>query len=803
VNSLLQDLAYALRQLRKNPGFAAVAILTLALGIGANTTIFSIFNATLLRPLPYKDPDRLVILWSTIPRWGFSGPGSLTDPDYVQWTQQNQVFEQIAAFRGQTSNLTGGGIAERLIGSSATASLFPLLGASAELGRVFSADEQLPGHENVVLLSHRVWARRFGSDPSVVGRPITLDGNRLTVLGVMPAHFQLPKDADFWTPLVLSSDRSNAMDQIIARLKPGITMDRAVEDITLIGRRLSPDSSIQLSLAFLKDKAVANIRPALTVLLAAVGLVLLIACANVANLLLAKARARQQEIVMRKVLGASRTRIIRQMLTESVLLAGVGGVLGLLLAVATRSLLLQWMPQSPAQPGAVGRMLTVDMDVRVFGFSFLTSLATGILFGLAPAWQVSKADAQSSLQATAATHTSGVRSQRLRSALIVAEFALTLVLQVGAGLLIKSFVRLLNVDPGIVAKNVVILNLELPETRYRTNVQRMAFHDAVLERISALPGTDAVGTVGYGLPFGDGGIQGDFTVPGQGEPTQGITASKLVVSRNYFRALGIGLTDGREFDQRDSNRSEPVVIVSRSLARRFWPGRSAVGQRIDPGFSGTGWCSIVGVVGDVKQGGLASDAPLTIYMPYEQGPSFLLSFMAIAVRTDGDPFALVNSVRTEVQSVDPEIPVFGVSSMEELISKSVSEPRFNSVLLASFAGLALLLAAVGIYGVIAYSVTQRTHEIGIRMALGAEPRRVAKRIVEEGARLALIGIALGIVLSLVLARLIANFLFGVTATDPSTFCGVSILLTLVALAACYIPARRAAKVDPMVALRYE
>jgi putative ABC transport system permease protein len=800
--SLLQDLGYALRQLRKNPGFAAVAIATLALGIGANTTIFSIFNATLLRPLPYKDPDRLVILWSTIPRWGFSGPGALTDPDYVQWAQQNQVFEQVAAFRGQTSNLTGSGVAERLIGSTATASLFPLLGVSAELGRVFSADEQLPGHENVVLLSHRVWARRFGSDPNIVGRPLTLDGNSLTVLGVMPAHFQLPNDADFWTPLVLSSDRSNAMDQIIARLRPGVTMDRAVEDITLIAHRLSPDSSIQLSLAFLKDKAVANIRPALTVLLAAVGLVLLIACANVANLLLARATARQQEIVMRKVLGASPMRIVRQMLTESVLLAGIGGVLGLLLAVATRNLLVRWMPERMV-PGVTSRMLAVDMDMWVLGFSFLASLATGILFGLAPAWQVAKADAQSSLKVAEATHTSGVRSQRLRGALIVAEFALTLVLLVGAGLLIKSFVRLLKVDPGVVAKNVVILNLELPETRYRTNLQKIAFHDAVLDRIGALPGTHAAGTVGYGMPFGDGGIQGDFTVQGRGEPTPGITASKLVVSQNYFRALGIPLKDGREFDPRDSARSEPVVIVSQSLARRFWPGQSAVGQRLDPGFSGAGWCSIVGIVGDVKQGGLASDAPLTIYLPYGQGPSFLLSFMAIAVRTGGDPVSMVNAVRTQVQSVDPEIPVFGASSMEELISKSVSEPRFNSVLLASFAGLALVLAAVGIYGVIAYSVTQRTREIGIRMALGAEPRSVANRVVGEGARLALLGIALGMVAALALARLIANFLFGVTATDPATFCGVAMLLTLVALAACYIPARRAARVDPIVALRYE
>jgi putative ABC transport system permease protein len=477
--------------------------------------------------------------------------------------------------------------------------------------------------------------------------------------------------------------------------------------------------------------------------------------------------------------------------------------LGLLLAVAARNLLVQGMPQGTVQPGTTSRMLAVDIDGWVLGFSFLTSLATGILFGLAPAWQVSKADAQSTLKAAAASYTSGVRSQRLRSALIVAEFALTLVLLVGAGLLIKSFIRLLNVDPGIVAKNVVILNLELPETTYRTNVQRMAFHNAVLERIGALPGTHAAGTVGYGLPFGDGGVQGDFTVQGQGLPTEGIIASKLVVSGNYFRALGIALKDGREFDQRDSPRSEPVVIVSQSLARRFWPGRSAVGQRINPGFSGTGWCSIVGVVGDVKQGGLASDAPLTIYMPYEQGPSFLLNFMAIAVRTDGDPLGMVNAVRNQVQSVDPEIPVFGVSSMKDLISKSVSERRFNSMLLVSFAGLALVLAAVGIYGVIAYSVTQRTHEIGIRMALGAEPRTVTKRIVGEGARLALIGIALGVVVSLVLARLIASFLFGVTATDPATFGTVSVLLTLVALAGCYIPARRAAKVDPLVALRYE
>jgi putative ABC transport system permease protein len=502
------------------------------------------------------------------------------------------------------------------------------------------------------------------------------------------------------------------------------------------------------------------------------------------------------------VVGASSIRIVRQMLTESVLLAGVGGILGLLLALATRNRMASLVEQGMAQPGAIHRIVAMDVDAWVLAFSLLVSIATGILFGLAPALQISKADAQSSLKVSGTKSASG-GSQQVRNILIVGEFAVTLVLLVGAGLLLKSFARLLTVDPGLAARNVTIVNLELPEIRYRTDVQMRAFHGAVLDRISALPGVHAAGSVGYGLPFGEGGIRGDFTLQGQTEPLRGITPSKLVVSPDYFRALGIPLKEGRAFDASDTGVSQPVVIVSQSFVRRFWPGQSAVGQKINPGFRETGWCSVIGVVGDVKQEGLANDAPLTIYMPYAQGPTFLLSFMAIAIRTDGAPLSVVNAARAQVQSVDPEIPVFGVSSMENLISKSLSEPRLNSVLLAAFAGLALVLAAVGIYGMIAYSVTQRTHEIGIRMALGAGPHSMTSLMVGKGALLALAGIGLGLVAALALTRLIANFLFGVTATDPATFVGVSLLLALVALAGCYIPARRAARVDPMVALRYE
>jgi len=804
--SALHDLRYALRQAGRNPGFAAVTVLTLALGIGATTAIFSVVNATLLRPLPYKDPARLVMLWSTIPQFGFVGPGAVTDPDFALWERENRVFDGIAAFHQQTSNLTGDGVPERLLGATTTADLFPLLGVGPELGRLFSLEQQVAGKEDVVLLSHQLWARRFASDPRILGKPVRLDGKNFTVLGVMPPSFQFPDKPDFWIPMVLTEERGDATNQVIARLKPGVSLQRAGDDISLLQHRVDAahrHDEIHLSFVSLEDKLVANIRPALVVLLAAVGLVLLIACANVANLFLTRATARRPEIVMRRTLGASRSRILRQLLTESLLLAGMGGVLGLMLAVATRHLILDIVPQSAAGP-VLAKPVSSDIDAWVLAFSVLSSLATGILFGLAPAWNVSRSATRSSARVSGSTQTSEPGTRRIRDFLVVGEFALTLILLVGAGLLLRSFVRLLEVNPGLDPRNLATLNLQLPETKYKTAAPMRNFQNAVLERIGALPGVRSAATV-FGMPFGDGGVEGDFTIDGQTQ-TRPEIASKVVVSPDYFRALGIPLIAGRPFNRDDTPQSEPVAIVSRSFAELMWPGQPAIGKRVGHLFTGVDSCIVAGVVGDVKQEGLTHDAPLAIYLPYSQVPdrlTFLASSITVVIRTEGNPLEVLRAAREAVQSVDPDMPIYDAASMDDLIAKSVSQPRFDSILLATFASLALILAAVGIYGVMSYSVVQRRQEIGIRMALGAGRHYVTRMVVREGAMLACAGIALGIVAALAVSHLIAAFLFGVTSKDPATICGVSALLLVVALLACYLPARRASRVDPMVALRYE
>jgi putative ABC transport system permease protein len=807
IEELLQDVRYGLRQLRRNPGFTIVAVLTLALGIGGTAAIFSVVNAVILRPLPFRDPGRLVSLWATFPRWDFSGPGALTDPDFVEWQRQGQVFDQISAFHGQTSNLTGVGDPERLLGATVTANFFHLLGVSPGLGRTFLTSEEHPGSENRVVLSHKLWTDRFNSNPAVLGRSITLDGKPFTVIGVMPTQFQFPNQADFWTPLVLTSSRANATDQIVARLKSGVTIERAENDIRLIEHRLNPHAgpnAIRESLVYLHEELTSNIRPALLILLAAVSLVLLIACANVANLLLARAAVREREITIRKTLGGTPARIVRQVLTESLLLAGLGGIFGLILAVCGRGFLVLLLPQNLGQPGLTSRMISVTIDGWVLGFTALITLITGMLFGLAPALQASKREASPSLKDSSATHSVSLRLTGLRSLLTVGQVALTLVLLVSAGLLIKSLVRLLSVDPGFQPSHVITMNLELPAPKYSTSAQMRAFHRSALEGIESLPGVTTAGTVGSGIPFGEGGIAGDFKVEGHPALPQGVSASKLVISPGYFQTMRIPTLSGRYFSQSDTEASQHVAVVSEGFARRFWPEGKALGQRIDPGFSGTSWCTVVGVVGDVKQSGLASKAPLTIYLPYSQAPQpFLMNFMTIVVRTPLNPTEMANAVRRVIQSVDRDLPIYGIASMEDLISTSTSEPRVRSMLLGFFAALALVLATVGVYGVVSYSVVQRTHEIGIRMALGAQKSDVLGMVIGQGLRLALTGVAIGIVGTLALTRFLISMLYGVKPTDPVTFIAVALLLISVALVACYIPARRASKVDPMVALRYE
>ena len=809
--TLLQDLRYGLRMLTKDPGFTAMAVLTLALGIGANTAMFSVANAVLLEPLPYKRAGRLVTLWWTNTAFGSSAPGSVCDPDYVQWRTQNQVFEDMAAFHGMTSNLTGVGEPERLLGSAVSPNIFHLLGVSPLLGRTFLPEEERAEHGNVVLLSRQLWERRFGSDPAVAGKSITLDGTSFAVVGVMPANFRFPNESSFWEPLVLSHDCSNATDQIVARLKPGITLERARNDVAVIEHRLNQQrrradtGQPTFSFVFLRDAMVSNIRPALLVLMAAVGLVLLIACANVVNMLLARATARQREMAIRSALGAGRGRILRQLLTESALLAVAGGSLAVIFAAWCRDSLVSLMPQNLALPGVISsRIAAVNIDARVLGFTLLASLGSGLLLGLAAALQASRADTNLSLKESASTSTPGIRLLSLRNLLVIGEFALTLVLLASAGLLMKSFVRLIELDPGIQPLNVLTMNLVLPSTKYQTETQMKAFHDAVMQKMGALPGVRAVGTVSYGLPFGGGGLLGDFEVEGQREMSAHLMASKLVVSPGYFRALGIPLLQGRSFDDHDSAQAQPVAIVSDSVARRFWPKGDAPGKRVSLGWQGSPWYSVVGVARDVRQMGPQKEAPLAIYVPYSQAPrDFFLSFMTVVARTDSDPLSMANTLRRAVQTVDPDMPLFDVASMEQLVYKSVASPRFNALLLACFAALALTLAVVGIYGVMSYSVAQRTHEIGIRMALGAQQEDVLKLVVSQGLRLTLIGEVAGILGALGLTRFLSSLLYSVKPSDPLTFVVVSLGLAGVALLASYVPARRATKVDPMAALRYE
>ena len=803
---MLNDLRYAFRMLLKSPGFTVVAVLTLALGIGANTAIFTLVDAVLLRPLPFRDPERLVMIWESAPEIGFPR-NEVAPANFADWKAQNQAFEDMAALRGRSVNLTGDGDPEKIEAIAVTANSFSLLGVKPTLGRVFLPEEDRPEATKVTLIGYGLWQRRFGGDPGLVGKDVLLDGEKFTVVGIMPPYFQF-LGKDLWVPLAFSpgewANRGAHYLAVVARLKDGIKLKQAQAELETITRRIAQDHPIdayklRAYLLPLREQLAGEVRPALIVLLLAVGCVLLIACGNIANLQLSRATARNREIAVRTALGAGRGRIVRQLLTESVLLAGLGGLAGLLVAEWSFTFLQQLIPESMALS------TQVRIDAQVLGYALLISLVTGVIFGVAPAAQAAKVDLNQSLKQSAGRTTLGGGGKKLRGSLVVAEVALSFALLVGAGLLIQTFVRLRHLDPGFRPENLLVVNTTLPQRKYAELPKRGAFYQQVLERVKALPGViSAAYTTAVPLTW-KGGTNG-FSIEGRSQ-MPGQDANHRQISPNYFQTLGIPLRRGRFFDEHDGPQSMPVAIINETTARQFWPDEDALGKRfkLGPPDSSDPWWTIVGIVGDVKQMGLEVPVKAEMYFPYQQMATgfFFFAPQSLAIRTAGDPASLAAAVRREVWGVDPNQPVSDITTMEDILESEVAQRRSGMALLAAFATLALLLASLGIYGVLSYAVTLRTPEIGVRLALGAQPGDVWRMVVREGLGLAFLGVGLGLTVSFALTRFLASLLFNVSATDVRTFASVSLLLTSVAFVATYLPARRAAKVDPMVALRYE
>jgi putative ABC transport system permease protein len=804
---LWQDLRYGLRTLVKNPGFTMVAVIALAIGIGANSAIFSVVNTVLLRPLPYKEPDRLVMVWEDNTRHGYPRDTPAV-ANYIDWRNQNQVFEGIAAIADLSFNLTGTGEPERLEGKRVSANLFPLLGVEPQLGRAFLPEEDQPGAGRVVILSHGLWQRRFGSDMKIVGKPLTLNGESFTVIGVMPPDFQFPRrEVDLWVPIAFTSQEAASRGrhylQVIGRLKPGITLQQAQAEMNTIAARLQqqyPDQNTDLGAAVtpLHEHVAGDIKPALLILLGAVGFVLLVACANVANLLLARAAVRQKEIAIRVALGASRLRLIRQFLTESILLAALGGGVGLLLSLWGVSLLQSFIPENISQVKAVA------IDAKVLGFTLLVSLLTGLIFGLAPATQASNFNLNETLKEGGRDSAAGSRGNRIRSLLVIAEVAVSLILLIGAGLLINSFLRLRNVDPGFRTENLLTMKVVLPKLKYPDHARRTTFYTDLVHRVESLPGVKSA-AVTTNLPLYRQGNSMGVVIEGHPDPAPGHEPNVVtrVISPHYFSTMGIQLVQGREVSEQDRVDSPAVGVISETMAHRFWPGEDAVGKRISPGKpeSPNDWITIVGVVKDVRQFELDAEPKPQMYLSYKQADYFEPNDLVVS--TNVEPLSLAAAVRKTVWEVDKDQPVSDIRTMEDILSESIARQRFSMLLLGIFAALALVLAAVGIYGVMSYSVAQRTREIGLRMALGAKASDVLKLVVGQGLKLVLIGVVFGLAAAFILTRVMSSLLFGVTATDPTTFIIISLVLISVAVLASYIPARRATKVDPMIALRYE
>ncbi len=809
LETILQDIRFALRMLRKNPGFALVAVLTLALGIGANTAIFSVVNAVLLRPLPFHDSGQLCLVTESFPTFPLLGPSY---ENYVDFRDQAKSFVGIAALRNDTYTLTGRGEPERLPTQMATASLFYLLGVNAIEGHIFTPEEDRFGGPAVVLLSYGFWQRHFGGDKNAIGKNITLNDQTYTICGILPPGFQIIQPADVIIPFTpwahgLPDDRNWHPGMIaIGRLRPGVTIGQAGAEMATIAQRLDKqypiyDTDMGAHVTGLQEQLVQNVRPALLVLLGAVGLVLLIACGNIANLLLARATSRQREVAVRRALGASRSRILRQLLTESVILSIVGAALGLLLARLMLAPLLDLASASIPNVGKVG------LDSSVLAFTAIIALLAGILFGLAPAMQTSKLDLRSALSDASRGSTGGARRNYVRNSLVITEVALALILLIGAGLLIRSFARLQDVQPGFDPSHLLVADLPLSPNVYSKSAQRMEFFDQLLARARTLPGVQSAGGA-LVLPVTGSAARIHFNIQGHPPktPHDYIIVGYRPVTPGYLQTIRVPLLQGRLLRDSDTERAPYVAVVNQSMAKEFFPGESPLGKHIQLGAlpdNQVPWMEIVGVVGDMKQS-LAAEARSEMYIPYRQADSLLPIFsMSIVMRTAGDPHAETSALRSAVHDLNSNQPLVRIRTMQESIATSVSDPRFRTLLLGIFAASALLLSIIGLYGLMSYSVIQRTSEIGIRIALGAQPGDVLRIIVIHGLKLVLVGIVVGLAGAFALSGILKRFLYAVAPYDPATFIGVSLLLVVVALFACYIPARRAMKVDPMVALRYE
>jgi putative ABC transport system permease protein len=799
---MIQDLRIGFRVLRTRPGFSFVAVLTLALGIGAATVIFSVVNGVLLRPLPLPESDRLVRIEEQHDQ--SVNPSNLTHASFFDLIENTSTLEHLSAARFWTTNLADGDEPEQVSSLLVTADYFSALGVSPAIGRNFLTEEDQPGRGDVVIISNALWQRRYGADPDVIGKTINANGRPMTVVGVLPAGFRsgypFQGDYDVWSPLVPGTLRSNRVSHllgVIGRIKPDFTIDQSRSELATIATSIiaqNPgvdDPVFTIGAVRLQDRMVSTVRPAIFMFLSAVGLLLLIACANVANLLLARAASRQREMAIRSALGAGRVRLARQLLTESLLLGGLGGIVGLILAFGSLRLV------TSLSPANFPRMNEVNIDVRVMVFAILVSLLTGLIFGLAPIIQLPGRSFSESLKD--GSRGTGSRKGWLLNGLVAFEVSLTLIVLIGAGLLINSFLRVMQENRGFDPANVLTVNLNLPVSKYGTGAQQTAVLQQMLERVRAVPGAQSVGLTNV-LPF-SGGPATTFEIAGRPpvEPGNELTADIRIIDSNYFKTLAVPLRSGRTFTEQDTADAPRVMIINAELARQYWAGEDPIGRRVTmlhwgPPLTG----EVVGVVGDVKSDGIDSTTRPMIYWPHPQFPS---TFNNLVIRAAGDPSSIVAGVKSQIWSVDREQPLNRIETMEKIIANSAAPRRFYMFLLATFAFLSLALAAVGIYGVISYTAAQRTREIGVRVALGAQRGDVISMVVREGMLLALVGVVIGLTGAFGLTRLMTGLLYGVEAADPLTFGVISVLLSLVALVACYVPARRAAGVDPLTALR--